>query len=550
MIQEGLKLSEQYLGKIQLFLLIVFIIILIIVLILIWNKERYKLRLKLNIVITFAAILIIMYHIISGYVYSKGIIQKDFADLYSAYQYNGFVYSFTNTLFDIGMKKPGLYTKEKINEINNRLFNESLQSDSNKHDSPNIIVVQLESFMDPLWIKENEYSTDPIPNFRKLSEEYSSGFLKVPAIGGGTAKTEFEVITGLSIDFFSPGEIPYNTILKNNTIESMNYILKEYGYKSHAIHNHDGTFYDRNKVYSNLGFDTFTSIEYMTEYEKTFTGWSKDSILTKEIEMKLDSTEESDIIYAVSVQGHGAYPTEDVLENKNIEISVVKDGYNKYSWEYYVNQLNEMDSFVKDLIQMIEDKGEDSVVVLFGDHLPGLSIENEDLTTNDIFLSPYVIWDNIGLDKENKDINSYQLSSEIFSKLNIDNNKISKFHSLYSRSKNYMEMFELLQYDILYGQKYIYNQTSKYKKSNLKMGTEEIAITDVISKEGNLNIIGKNFTEFSKICINDKMYDCKYVDDKNIIVDIKSIQKGDKIQVKQVGRNNIILSETKVYTVE
>ena len=74
------------------------------------------------------------------------------------------------------------------------------------------------------------FSEDPIPNFRRLSEEYSSGYLTVPTIGGGTSNTEFEVITGLSTKLFGPGQFPYNTLLQTSTSESLAYYLKNQGY--------------------------------------------------------------------------------------------------------------------------------------------------------------------------------------------------------------------------------------------------------------------------------------------------------------------------------
>ena len=83
----------------------------------------------------------------------------------------------------------------------------------------------------------------------------------------------------MNLDFFGPGEYPYKTILKETTAESAAYNLKELGYGTHAIHNNDGTFYGRNKVFANLGFDTFTSLEYMNPIEENPTGWAKDKIL-------------------------------------------------------------------------------------------------------------------------------------------------------------------------------------------------------------------------------------------------------------------------------
>ena len=132
-------------------------------------------------------------------------------------------------------------------------------------------MVQLESFFDPKYIKGAEYDIDPIPTFSYLKENYSTGSFSVSTIGSGTANTEFETISGLNLDFFGPGEYPYNTILKNKACSSINYALKESGYSTHAIHNHQGNFYGRNTVFSNLGFDTFTPIEFMNATEKSET---------------------------------------------------------------------------------------------------------------------------------------------------------------------------------------------------------------------------------------------------------------------------------------
>ena len=87
----------------------------------------------------------------------------------------------------------------------------------------------------------------------------------------------------MRIRSFGPGEYPYKTIMKDRTCESVNYVLKDLGYTSHAIHNHRGAFYGRNIVFSNLGFDTFTSLEYMNNVELTPKNWAKDHILIGEI---------------------------------------------------------------------------------------------------------------------------------------------------------------------------------------------------------------------------------------------------------------------------
>lgn len=133
---------------------------------------------------------------------------------------------------------------------------------------------------DPTLVNYLELSEDPIPNFRKLMKEYSSGYYKVPSVGAGTANTEFESITGMSLHYFGPGEYPYKSILKETTCESAPYVLKNLGYTAHAVHNNEANFYGRRSIFPNLGFDTFTSAEYMKdENQKNPLGWTKDSVI-------------------------------------------------------------------------------------------------------------------------------------------------------------------------------------------------------------------------------------------------------------------------------
>ena len=175
--------------------------------------------------------------------------------------------------------------------------------------------------MDPTQIKEANYSEDPISNFRKICDKNKGYIASVPTTGGGTVRTEYEVMTGNNIDYLTPGEIPYNTILKGKYYNSVATTLKSQGYGAHAIHNFQGNFYTRNNAYEKLGFDTFTSMEYMNGYEKNERGWVKDTILTKYIKKALDSTAGSDLIYTVTVQGHSAYP-DDALKLYEFPIKV------------------------------------------------------------------------------------------------------------------------------------------------------------------------------------------------------------------------------------
>ena len=73
-------------------------------------------------------------------------------------------------------------------------------------------------------------------------------------------------------------------------------------------------------------------------------GWVKDEVLTDEILKCLDSTEGPDYVYTISVQGHGAYPDEQILEDPEITVSGAPTEEENNKWEYYVNEIHEMDN--------------------------------------------------------------------------------------------------------------------------------------------------------------------------------------------------------------
>ena len=160
---------------------------------------------------------------------------------------------------------------------------------------PNILFLQLESFVDPDLFNNIKLSADAIPTFRKLMRNYSSGSLTVPACGAGTANTEFEVMTGLSVKFFGPGEYPFKSVLKEKTGESIAFDLKSMGYSTHAIHNHRALFYNRNEVFNNIGYDTFTSLEYMSDVPKTVSYTHLERNDWERINMALDSLSKTNI---------------------------------------------------------------------------------------------------------------------------------------------------------------------------------------------------------------------------------------------------------------
>lgn len=481
---------------------------------------------------------------------STGILATQFENLGNAYNAYGFAYCFSTSLFDRGIAQPEDYSSEEVGTVVDELDPEPTGATAaDAEEMPNIIAVQLESFFDVKYLKGLTYSQDPVPNFTALKEFCSTGLLSVPSIGAGTANTEFEILSGMSLDYFGTGEYPYETILQSNVCESVNYALKEEGYSCHAIHNHTGTFYDRNKVYANLGFDTFTSVEYMLRVQRNPLGWAKDGILTEEILKALDSTEGQDMVYTVSVQAHGKYPTEVLDPNQPISVVGELEGVNPISFEYYVNQIYETDAFIGQLVQALAERDEPTVLILFGDHLPNFAIQPEYLSKGDLLQTEYVVWSNMGLPKEDEDLEAYQLMATVLGQLGYHDGVLTKLHQDRDSNPDYQKDLEMLGYDLLYGDYYAYDGRLPYEPTDLQMGILPVTIRRADNLHDELYVTGQNFTECSQISINGKLRsDTIFINSSTLMLPATSLESLDVLAVAQVTAQGEALSQSNQFT--
>ena len=480
---------------------------------------------------------------------NQDIIASYFANIAQGYENYGFVYGFSSSVVDRGMSKPEDYSKETIENIEASVQTEP--TSVSQEDMPNVVVVLLESFIDPSEVNFLECSEDPIPNFHNLESNYSSGYMTVPVVGAGTANTEFEVLTGMSLQYFGTGEYPYKTILKQTDCESIASDLSKLGYGTHVVHNNGGNFYSRANAFSMMGFDTFTSKELMNITEYTPLGsWPTDDILIDETIKAMDATpDQQDLVYTITVQGHGDYPTEKVIENPEITVSGAEDEATNNQWEYYINEIHEVDKFIGNLTQALAERDEDTILVLWGDHLPTLGLSEEDMATGDIFKTKYVTWNNFGMAKEDADLTSYQLLAHLTGQLGIHEGTIFRFHQSQSASETYLRDLENLQYDLLYGNRYAYHGEEPYPASDLVMGIDEVTIKRTwMSTDGKLMVYGEHFTPWSKVFINGDKVSTTYVSGNYLKINADKLEEGDILVVNQMGSSNTIFRSSNEYT--
>ena len=534
LISSAISVSGHYLTAFNVMMIFFAIAILVISLICLFkrtpcfqkNTTKKAYMLSTLVILTLAAGIVVMHKSST----SVQALAENYTNISEAYENYGFVYCFANSIIDTGIKKPENYSEESMAQIKASIKDTGTDEPEVK---PDIVMIQLESFFDICDVKGVSFSRDPLPNFHRLQKEYSNGQLTVPTVGAGTVNTEFEVLTGMSQHDFGVSEYPYKTVLKSKTSESICNDLAQIGYSSHAVHNNTATFYGRNKVFSNLGFDSFTSVEYMNNITLNPNGWAKDDVMVDEILKTLDDNKnKSDFTFGITVQSHGKY--NDVKTDSKDPVKVYNAPTGKEeSYEYYVNEIDEVDQMIGKLVYALGKREKPTVLVLYGDHLPSLDLSNEDLEDGSLYETQYIIWNNYGLKEKDQDLKAYELYPEVLDRIGIHTGVITQFHQQADRSSDtYQTDLKALEYDLLYGENYIYDGEVPFTASNLQMGTNPLKIADVYQKDGEYIVRGDNFTPYCRVYFDGKELESQWIDEHHL--KLKDVpERSDRKQDKQ-----------------
>lgn len=533
---------EKYLSHFALFLLVLGISFLMGAIFFLWSQAK-----KFRLAPCFSIVTVLFFSL--GLVYVTNLFTRidildrtdEFSSLPQAYHQNGFVYCFSASLVTGGIDEPEIYSPDEVDDV----IDTQIVLPPSVKNPPNIVFVQLESFFDANYLKDLTFAENPVPNFEALKEDWPCGLLYVPAIGAGTANTEFEVLTGMNLSHFGVGEYPYMTIVGSNAAESIASTLSRCGYSTHAIHNNNATFYDRHIVYANLGFGSFTSIEFMNDVEYNPRGWADDSVLTGEIEKALDSTEGRDFVFAVSVQPHGKYPAEPLEDAPVLGVSGMEDEERRNGLEYYLAQLKACDEFVLELTQALSAYDEPVVVVFYGDHLPSFNFGQEELSCGTTQTTEYVVWANYPLkDRPSRSLQTYQLGAYVMDLCGVHEGTIFRLHQSYGYADDHAEAYQaalsLLEYDMLSGEQYYAEDSVPPHPADMRYDVEDITISAVTQDGELLRVDGTHFTPYTVVYINDSACETEYVNENTLLVNDTVLAPDDEICVAQVSASDAL----------
>ena len=402
------------------------------------------------------------------------------------YYNTGFIGGFLYNLKVEPMERPEGYSKEKINEITEKyqaIADEKNQTASDEQ--PNIIYVMSESFSDPSHLNGVTVTGDPLADYREVANQTYSGRMLSQNYGGGTANIEFEALTGLSMALFN-GQMttPYTMLVpKLDQLPSLVSTLNAQNYRTTAIHPYNTSMYKREDVYQTLGFDSFISEGNMT-YTDTIDNnpYISDESAYKEILDLLKDEETPQFVHLVTMQTHMPYAG----KYSQLDFSATtEDNNGTDTLDNYLQDIAYSSQALKAFTEALKDTPRRTLVVFWGDHLPGIysdEIKNknekqalhqteflmfdtagelEKGETNDAVTSPFYFAANLLEQTNQKTTGFYQLLLEMESaipaferELYFQNGQWGKEAQLNQAQEEVYEAYRLIQYDLVSGEQY------------------------------------------------------------------------------------------------
>ena len=327
---------------------------------------------------------------------------------------------------------------------------------------PNIIAIMNESFTDFASVGGIQTSKPLLPFIDSLQENTVKGNLYVPVFGGGTANTEFEFLTGSTMQFLPTGSTPYQAYVKRE-LPSLASYLKQYGYETLACHFASGSNWNRDQVYPLLGFDTFLTDTDVGELEEIH-GYPSDQADYEEVCRQYEAWKASGIsehffCFNVTIQNHGGY----LSGYRSEDAPQYTGGQTSDDVEEYLSLLRESDRAFEQLVNYFAQEEEPTVILMFGDHWPRLnnafinSMANQADTENELeknqnkYVTPFVIWANYNIEETQiEKLSANYLAAELLQVAGVPVNAYQNFLLNLSEEVPVIDTLGFIQSDGLY----------------------------------------------------------------------------------------------------
>lgn len=361
------------------------------------------------------------------------------------YTQKGYLYTLLLEARYISVEKPDGYSPQKVDEIlaeNEKETSEEKKTAAGNQTVPqNIIMIMNESLADFESTGDLQTDTEILPFIHSLNKNVTYGKLHVPTFGGGTARSEYEALTGNSIQFFPAACQPYELYVRDPEYGLAD-ILGSQDYEPVAMYPNNASNWNRSKVYVRMGFDEFLSIEnwgdeFCDRVRKHY--YSDATVYDKIIKMYEDKEEDQKLFtFCVTMQNHGGYDETTNGEDYEPDVKLNYDEEYPYA-ETYLSLARQSDLAFKDLLTYFEKVDEPTMIVMFGDHWPQLEdgffeqllgkkkSSLETIESQITYTTPYIIWTNYPSETKEEDISCNYLGSSMLEKAGVQLTEYEQF---------------------------------------------------------------------------------------------------------------------------
>jgi hypothetical protein len=232
-----------------------------------------------------------------------------------------------------------------------------------------LVVYLVESFMDPNELGFT-YTADPIPNLRALRRAQVGGWAIVPRAFGGSANTEFELLTGMTNSFLPEGSIPYRQHVRT-PLPALPSTLRDLGYATIAVQADPRYYYDRERVYPLLGFDRTVWLHEAKVPQADRGGWPSDEVLVDSV-IAATSRSHPAFVFGFPSSTHSPYNA-GTYASSALAVTDAPNAAVRAEVQEYINAERVADRAIGRLVEHYRSVPDSTIVVIFGDHLPPLS---------------------------------------------------------------------------------------------------------------------------------------------------------------------------------
>lgn len=300
---------------------------------------------------------------------------------------DGFFVSFILDIHFLQIEEPKNYSDEYALSLLNEQEVEKVET---PEELPDIIAIMDETFSDPALLGEFETNKDYMPFVHSILRgevaNTISGYTDVSVLGGNTANSEFEFLTGNSMAFFPNGSVPYLQYIRDG-ISTIVPQLEEYGYTTYGTHPYRAKGWNREFIYDLMGFD-YRYFQGSFPFEDKLRNYVSDEADFKSILEWRNNTEGPFFMFNVTMQNHSNYGGDFDNFDPQIVAKFKNTSSNKYL-NKYLSLMYETDQDVASLLSELSQSDRKTIVVFWGDHQP-----------NDYVVRP--IYKEYGLDFDNQ----------------------------------------------------------------------------------------------------------------------------------------------------